>query len=84
MDERRALLVVVLWLAVSVEMRWCLEYVKETAESAAGTMKETAESAAETVKSKVGEAKQSAAEAMQDAKDKSGSWADWAYGKFTE
>ena len=73
MDERRALLVVVLWLAVSVEMRWCLEYVKETAESAA-----------ETVKSKVGEAKQSAAEAMQDAKDKSGSWADWAYGKFTE
>lgn len=73
MDERRALLMVVLWLAVSVEVRWCLENVKEKADLAAGK-----------VKLKVEEAKQTAEEVVQDAKDKGGSWADWAYEKFTE
>lgn len=80
MDERRALFLVVLWLALSVEMGWCLPSMKETADSAAATV----DSAAATVKSKVEDVKQSAGEAMQDAKDKGNSWADWAYGKFTE
>lgn len=66
MGEGRALLVLVLvlWLAVSVEVGWCLD--------------------AADVKEKAEDVKQTAAEAMQEAKDKGGSWAGWAYEKFSE
>nr|AST13898.1 late embryogenisis abundant protein 13 [Betula platyphylla] len=50
-----------------------MDNARESMNVAAGDAKEKAE-----------EAKQGAAEAMQHAKDKTESWADWAYDTFTE
>uniref|UniRef100_A0A5B7B2W2 Late embryogenesis abundant protein D-29 n=1 Tax=Davidia involucrata TaxID=16924 RepID=A0A5B7B2W2_DAVIN len=69
----RALLVLLVWVA-SVEVCWGWgEDAVDHMNLAAGNMKDKAQ-----------EAKQGATEFMEDAKEKTDSWADWAYGKFSE
>ncbi|KAG8662698.1 embryonic protein DC-8 [Manihot esculenta] len=73
-----AAVVVVLWVAVSVDVGWCSD--DGMMENAKGRMN----MAARNVEVKAKEMKQKAAEAMRNVKEKAGSWYRRAYGTFSK